>query len=351
VSPVGRLDVTLGDISTVNSVSFCPYPGAEQLLVCGADHKGKLIFLCVNTTGARVEVDRMHELELIDEITCISWSPETSCIGSQASIKIAVSLFNSKQVHVITARFRHGAMLPNAADDEESIADKASEPWGEVEVLERRACEAPLDDKTKRAWINDIAFEPSAGEYLAAVGDDKLCVVWESRELSRVALFTLSSPGQNVRWCPSDSNRLVVGEKCGIIRMYDLVNKMPIMTFSSLSSGPLTCIDWCRSNELLLSACIGSETLFWQTSMSGLPVDRLPSHHKGSEQLALFNANLFATRSRPRSQITVYNRRLNQMLMEEQLNAGNGLSWHAKQPVLAAGGYGKLILFQLNAYT
>lgn len=357
VAPVGRLDVRLDDIGAVNSVTFCPYPGAEQLLVVGTGDQGKVIFFRINTNGAQVEFDRLEDIEVGDEITSISWSPQTQCIGSQASVKLAIGLFNQNEVHVINARFRHRALLISSeatSRPESGVTerdDKSGEEWAEVELLERKVCEQALMDAPKRGYVKDVAFEPIEGEYLAAIASEKLCVVWETQDLRQVALFTLLSPGQNVRWCPGDSNRLVVGERSGVIRMYDLAQKVPIMMFSTLSSAPLTCIDWCRSNELLLAACVGSETLFWQTSMSGLPINRFDSHHKESEQLALFNQNLFATRSRPRSQIAVFNRRLNQVLLEEQLNSGNGLSWHAKQPILVAGGYGKIVIFQLNAYT
>ena len=385
VATVSRLEVQADDIGCVQCVQFCPYSGAEQLLVTGSDQHGKLSLFRVRvshapvthatsiTSAGRLSCDRLQDIEMGDDINCISWSPESQCDGLVATVKLAVSLFNQKEVHIVTVRLKHRSLLlDNAATEQSPMTDTTAgneasggegndssskisnknDEVAEVEHLERQVCEQLVSDLHQSTPVTDVAFEPNQGLHLASVGQEKLCCVWDVRDLRMICLFKLTSAGQSVRWCPTDPDRLLVGEQCGIIRIYDLPSKTPLMSFSTFTtSGLLACADWCRTNPLLIAASVGSETLFWQTSHSSLPVDQIPSNHKGTEQLAMYNDHLYATRGRPRSQVLVYNRRLGQLLLDEQVKAGAGLSWHAKSPVLALGGYRKLVLFQLNAYT
>ena len=66
--------------------------------------------------------------------------------------------------------------------------------------------------------------------------------------------------------CPSFF-KLMVAEKNGIIRFYDLVSQQPIM---SLSAGnvPLMAADWCSANPMLVGAVSRHEWHVWDMSVS-----------------------------------------------------------------------------------
>lgn len=61
--------------------------------------------------------------------------------------------------------------------------------------------------------------------------------------------------------------QLMVAEKNGIIRFYDLVSQQPIM---SLSAGkvPLISADWCKTNALKVGAVASDDWLIWDMSKS-----------------------------------------------------------------------------------
>ena len=61
--------------------------------------------------------------------------------------------------------------------------------------------------------------------------------------------------------------QLMVAEKNGIVRFYDLVSQQPIM---SLSAGhvPLISADWCTTNALKVGAVASDDWLIWDMSKS-----------------------------------------------------------------------------------
>lgn len=63
------------------------------------------------------------------------------------------------------------------------------------------------------------------------------------------------------------SSQLMVAEKKGTIRFYDLVNQQAIL---SLDSGqmPLMSADWCLTNTVKVGAVVGSDWVIWDITRS-----------------------------------------------------------------------------------
>jgi nuclear pore complex protein Nup37 len=61
--------------------------------------------------------------------------------------------------------------------------------------------------------------------------------------------------------------QLMVGEKNGTIRFYNLIDQQPILSLACGHS-PLLSVDWCHSNALGVSAVAGTELLLFDTSKS-----------------------------------------------------------------------------------
>ncbi|KTF92050.1 hypothetical protein cypCar_00016076 [Cyprinus carpio] len=79
--------------------------------------------------------------------------------------------------------------------------------------------------------------------------------------------FRLRSPGVSVCWHPEDICKLMVAEKKGTIRFYDLVTQHAIL---SLDSGqvPLMSADWCLTNTIKVGAVVANEWVIWDITRS-----------------------------------------------------------------------------------
>jgi len=113
-------------------------------------------------------------------------------------------------------------------------------------------------------YMNAISYEPE-GELLASVSDDHTCKLWAVKENQKcVSTFYLTSPGTSVCWHNEESGKLLVAEKNGLIRMYNVRSHQAIM---SLDSGvvPLTAADW-GPNPLKVASIAAGELLLWDVS-------------------------------------------------------------------------------------
>ncbi|KAK3545002.1 hypothetical protein QTP86_032707 [Hemibagrus guttatus] len=116
------------------------------------------------------------------------------------------------------------------------------------------------------SYINHVVFEPTEGKQIASVSDDHTCRVWDL-EGNESMLFRLWSPGVSVCWHPVEVFKLMVAEKKGSIRFYDLVTQQAIL---SLDSGqmPLMSADWCLTNTIKVGAVVGSDWVIWDITRS-----------------------------------------------------------------------------------
>uniref|UniRef100_A0A4W3IZQ5 Nucleoporin Nup37 n=1 Tax=Callorhinchus milii TaxID=7868 RepID=A0A4W3IZQ5_CALMI len=180
-------------------------------------------------------------------------------------------------------------------------------------------------------YINDLVFEPNDGKQIASVSDDHTCRIWDL-EGNQKASFLLHSPGMSVCWHPEESFKLMVAEKNGIIRFYDLVTLQAIL---SLDCGqmPLMSADWCLGNTIKVGAVSGKDWFIWDITRS--------RWSRASE-------NLFATTGCPgkiNSQLLVHHLGHPQAIMIGSASVASGLSWHRTLPLCVIGGDHKLLFW------
>ncbi|XP_059582426.1 nucleoporin Nup37 isoform X1 [Alligator mississippiensis] len=194
-------------------------------------------------------------------------------------------------------------------------------------------------------YINDLVFAPKEGQVIASVGDDHTCRVWDL-EGNQKAYFVLHSPGVSVCWHPEEAFKLMVAEKNGTIRFYDLTTQQAIL---SLESGqmPLMSADWCLKNTFRIGAVAGNDWLIWDIRY---PQDKRPVH---ADRAKLFrwsrvNENLFATTGYPgkmSSQLLVHHSGHPQPILIGSAAVGSGLTWHRTLPLCAVGGDHKIFFW------
>uniref|UniRef100_A0A3B5MAK5 Nucleoporin 37 n=1 Tax=Xiphophorus couchianus TaxID=32473 RepID=A0A3B5MAK5_9TELE len=158
---------------------------------------------------------------------------------------------------------------------------------------------------------------------------------------NETAVLRLHSPGMSVCWHPQEAFKLMVAEKKGTIRFYDLVTQQAILSLDSGHSGPLMSADWCLTNTIKVGAVVGNDWLIWDITRS-----RTSNLYTSFLfRWSFVNENLFATTGCPgkiSSQVFIHHLGHPQPVMIGSSPVGSGLSWHRMLPLCVVGGDRKL---------
>ncbi|XP_070576907.1 nucleoporin Nup37-like [Ptychodera flava] len=151
------------------------------------------------------------------------------------------------------------------------------------------------------------------------------------------ACFTLYSPGMSVCWHQDVPAKLMVAEKKGTIRFYDLTTHQPIM---SLDAGHVTLMsaDICFLDPVRIGCIANGNWMMWDSTRSSLPQENRQAHNEGGRNFrwSRVSENLFATTGH--NEVKVFHLGHSQVLVSSSLPVtAGGLSWHATLPVCAVG--------------
>uniref|UniRef100_A0A8B9W0G3 Nucleoporin Nup37 n=1 Tax=Bos mutus grunniens TaxID=30521 RepID=A0A8B9W0G3_BOSMU len=163
----------------------------------------------------------------------IAWSPETRLDSLPPVIKFCTSAADMK-IRLFTS----------------DLQDK-----NEYKVLEGHS-----------DFINGLVFDPREGQEIASVSDDHTCRIWNLEGI-QTAHFVLHSPGMSVCWHPEETFKLMVAEKNGTIRFYDLLAQQAILSLES-EQMPLMSAHWCLKNTFKVGAVAGNDWLIWDITRS-----------------------------------------------------------------------------------
>ena len=141
----------------------------------------------------------------------------------------------------------------------EEMADIGLEP-DQVKVL-----------KGHSDYVNTCVYEPETGDQLLTGSDDHTVKMWEAGDC--VSTLHFKSPVMTVAWHTEEVGKVLIGQKSGVISLYNAVSLQPIMSLDC-SLSPLLNIDWSESNSLHVSAVVSSELVeagvLWQLVCWGL---------------------------------------------------------------------------------
>uniref|UniRef100_A0AAR2KHT6 Nucleoporin Nup37 n=1 Tax=Pygocentrus nattereri TaxID=42514 RepID=A0AAR2KHT6_PYGNA len=224
----------------VHVVEFSPYDcgSAASLLAYGGNQYvvvGTCRFKEENTDIEGVEFNTLRVFVHGVRVDALAWSPESRLDKLPQIIRFCTA----------------------AADRKLKLFTSDLQNRHEVKVMEGHT-----------SYINHVVFEPTEGKQIASVSDDHTCRVWDLDGNETVS-FRLWSPGVSVCWHPEEVFKLMVAEKKGTIRFYDLVSQQAIL---SLDSGqmPLMSADWCLTNTIKVGAVVGSDWVIWDITRSRL---------------------------------------------------------------------------------
>ncbi|XP_043593911.1 nucleoporin Nup37 [Bombus pyrosoma] len=185
-------------------------------------------------------------------------------------------------------------------------------------------------------YINSICYE-TEGELLASVSDDHTCKLWAVKEDEKcISTFYLTSPGMSVNFHLEKSGKLLVGEKNGLIHMYDVRSQQAIMSLDT-DIVPLMSIDW-GPNPLKVAAIAAGKLILWDISKPSPPLESKPLHIEGGLIVKFFLGyeNFVASIGRPDNLLKVTNIKTEQEIICGQVKLIGGITCHYKLPYVCA---------------
>nr|XP_060632860.1 nucleoporin Nup37 [Anolis sagrei ordinatus]XP_060632862.1 nucleoporin Nup37 [Anolis sagrei ordinatus] len=304
----------------VHVVEFSPFESgtADSLIAYGGNH-----YVVVGTCRFQEEDAEVEGIQYKTQrifhhgirVDAIGWSPESRLDALPPQIRFCTAA-SDKKLRLFTS----------------DLQDK-----DEYKVLEGHS-----------DYINDLVFSPKDGQQIASVSDDHTCRVWDL-EGNLKNYFILHSPGMSVSWHPEEEFKLMVAEKNGTIRIYDLVTHQAVLSLTT-DQTPLMSASWCLKNTFKVGAVAGSDWYIWDIARSSYPVEKRPVH---ADRARLFrwskvNEKLFATTGYPgkmTSQLLVHHLGHPQPILIGSAPVGSGLTWHRTLSICAMGGDHKLFFW------
>lgn len=186
-------------------------------------------------------------------------------------------------------------------------------------------------------YVNQIAWEPE-NAYLASVSDDHSCILWENGNIfEKKTTFYLKSAGIAVKWHPDREYKLLVAEKNGIIRYYNVKTEQAVLSIETKKT-PLMSMDWAPSKCSLVAALAAGEFSLWNLDKPCIPLMSKQVHESGgmTVKFAPHNEEIVATIGGSNMTLKVFYFKSDILILETPLKLCGGLCWHSNLPILIA---------------
>jgi len=306
--PVERLILP----TRVFCTKFSPFPSSSSLLAIGLQSSisiGQCSFT-EETTNTQFQFSIIQEIHHDTRVQALAWSPKSNLMLSPWVLEFASSGTDHK------VRLFSG--------DGESV---------QVKVL-----------KGHTDYVNSIVFEPESGDQMLTGSDDHTVRLWDNAEC--VSTLHLKSPVMTVAWHSEEVGKVLIGQKSGVISLYNAVTLQPIMSLDCGMS-PLLSLDWSQANSLHVSCVVSSDLVTWDLSSPSQPQLSRTVHSEGARYVATSDW-LVATAGKPGNCVKVSQAKSGVQLMSSEMVVVGGLSWHCKLPYLAVGGDREVQLFKIT---
>uniref|UniRef100_A0A1B0D7F6 Uncharacterized protein n=1 Tax=Phlebotomus papatasi TaxID=29031 RepID=A0A1B0D7F6_PHLPP len=198
-----------------------------------------------------------------------------------------------------------------------------------------RILQSDLEDNTSvrilsghTNYINSIAWDYE-GEFLASVGDDYSCILWDCRNgFEIVTRFFLTAAGMSVKCHPEEKDKLLVAAKNGIISLYSMKSDQVVLTIEA-PKFPLMSADWSTKNRHCAVALAAGELFVWDLRKPSRPVNTKQLHEDGglTVKVSPANENLTASIGRPDLTLKVIHAKAQLPQITAPLKLFGGLCW------------------------
>ena len=118
--------------------------------------------------------------------------------------------------------------------------------------------------------VNAISFDRNSS-YLASTSDDHTVRIWSTETYECDTVFNLTSAGVALSWNQQEPFKLMVAEKMGLIRFYNVSLKQAISCFidgsPNCSTYPLINATWAPNNVRLVATILqNGHLILWDVT-------------------------------------------------------------------------------------
>ncbi|KAJ8964037.1 hypothetical protein NQ314_005177 [Rhamnusium bicolor] len=301
----------LSEHGQIIHVEFSPFEWSQDLILIGFEKK---ILLAHLEIGDHVDVKILTEFVHPCRSTTLSISPESSLSALPNQILFCAG-GNDFKLRIYSS-----------------------------DLLENNTCKV-LSGHT--SYINDSVFD-GENNYLASASDDNTVKIWVTDDFKLKSTFNLSSPGINVCWHRSDSYKLLVAEKIGIIRFYNVETETPIL---SLDYGkPLSSCHWAPSDRDIVASLQLGELLIWELTKPCLPLNNniIFPENGGSIKFSPHGELIAGVNSLDGS-LKIIHVKSQALKLTASVTLPTNVCWHYRSPVVCIGDDTKLCFWKVSA--
>jgi len=297
---------------------FSPFEWSSNLLAAGFASSiliGQLKFQEEDDKVKGFSFETLKEIHHDTRVQALAWCPKTSLVVAPKLLEFATSGTDHK--------------LRLFSSDMNNV---------NVRVL-----------KGHSDYINSIVFEPETGDQVVTASDDHTAKLWDTADSVCVHTFNFKSPAMSVTWHPAELGKLLVGQKSGVISIFNVSTFAAIMSLDC-GAAPLLTTDWCLTNSLMLSAAVSTDAVVFDLSRPSVPTDKRSLHSEGCRivRFSRQSDNLLASSGRPGYGLKVGHSKNSQALVNTSQKVVGGMSWHLRLPYLAVGNDREISLYKVS---
>ncbi|XP_060530158.1 nucleoporin Nup37 [Cylas formicarius] len=287
-----------------------PFEWTKEIILVAFEHR---ILLTKSTLQESLQVTKLAEFGHPARCTCLSLSPNTSL-----------------------------NVVPNEVLFCSGAADYKIRVF-QGDLQDKSVCRV-LSGHT--SYINDVSFN-TENKYLASGSDDNTARVWYVGKYNLKLTLHLSSAVVAVAWHAADARKLLVGEKIGLIKFYNVESETPILSLDFAKS--LTSVHWCPSESLVLASLQLGEVLFWDLSKPCLPQQsNLVFSENGGQVRFSPHEELYATVNSLEGSLKVFHIKTQTIKLSVSVCLPTNIQWHYHYPLICVGDDSKLCFWKVN---
>ncbi len=239
------------------------FPLCLEWIQSAAGKSGNL--LAVGTFEPEIEIwdldviDAVYPVAILGKEESTSKKSSSSSSKSKSKKKKANDKYHVDSVMSLNWNRNHSNILASGSAD------------NTVKIWDLNSTTAVHSFNHHKDKVQAIQWNPIETSVLATGSYDKTVAVFDSRAPDSKLAFTLSADVESLKWCPHNSNWLLVSDESGRVSLFDMKSSTnPLFTLSAHNTAA-TAIDW---NPFLpntfLTASSDKSVKLWDTS-SGEP--------------------------------------------------------------------------------
>ncbi|ENN79592.1 nucleoporin Nup37 [Dendroctonus ponderosae] len=198
------------------------------------------------------------------------------------------------------------------------------------------------------SYINDITFDPD-NAYLASASDDNTVKIWYTKQFNLKTTLNLTSPAMVVAWHRGDPGKLMVAEKIGLVKFYNVETETPILSLDFARS--LSFAHWAPSESQILGTLQLGELLLWDLTKPCLPQQSaiLFPENGGTMKFSPQGELLAAVNSLDGS-LKVLHTTTQCLKLNVSVTLPTNVQWHFHYPLVCIGDDTKLCFWKISAF-